>query len=86
MTLQGYQLLLEEALQPTRLELHDGSAAHQGHEGAKNAGPISHLSIRIQAACLSGLTTVQQHQKIYSVLAQQLRSGALHAVQIQVIT
>lgn len=85
MTLDDYKARLESALSPTVLELHDASGAHKGHAGAKDAGPISHLSIRIQAPCLEGLALVAQHQKIYAAFADELASGQLHAVQIEVL-
>lgn len=84
-TLEDYRARLQEALGPTVLNVTDGSAAHAGHAGAASAGPVSHLGIEVQAACLAELSLVQQHQKIYAALQPELTTGQLHAVQIKVL-
>jgi BolA protein len=84
-TLDDYRNRLQAALVPTVLRVTDGSAAHAGHAGAASAGPVSHLGIEVQAACLEGLSVVQQHQKIYAALQPELSTGELHAVQIKVL-
>ncbi len=81
-----YKNRIQSSLSPTFLEVVDGSAAHRGHAGAQNAGPISHLGIRIQAKALQGLSPVAQHQKIYALFADELASGAIHALQIEVLS
>ncbi|MGB1230359.1 MAG: BolA/IbaG family iron-sulfur metabolism protein [Holosporaceae bacterium] len=85
MSLEAFKARLEDALRPSFLEVEDGSAAHQGHAGAADAGPISHLVVRIKADALQSLSQVEQHQRIYALFQEELASGALHALRIDVL-
>lgn len=85
MLLADYEARLKDALSPSFLEVLDGSAAHAGHAGVKNAGPVSHLFVRIKADALLPLTEVAQHQKIYALFSDELKSGTLHALRIEVL-
>lgn len=85
MTLAAFRERLEKTLRPSFLEVEDGSAAHQGHAGAADAGPISHLVVRIKADVLQSLSHVEQHQRIYALFEEELASGALHALRIDVL-
>ena len=80
-----YKKRLEDNLAPDFLEVLDDSLGHVGHKGAKQAGPISHLLIRIQASSLRGLSPVQSHQKIYALFDKELKSGSIHALRIEVL-
>ena len=65
--LETYRKRLQDNLNPVFVEVVDDSAAHAGHAGAQNAGPISHMTIRICVPALAGLSQVQCHQKIYAL-------------------
>jgi BolA family transcriptional regulator, general stress-responsive regulator len=75
--------LLTTALQPQLLEVIDDSAKHAGHVGAQPGGE-THYRLRIQAATLSGSGKVEQHRRIYALLAPELQNG-LHALSIEII-
>ncbi len=76
--------LLTEQLAPLELEVIDESAQHAGHAGAAPGGE-THYRLRIKSAQLAGLSRVEQHRKVYTILASELQNG-LHALAIEVIT
>ena len=71
-------------LKPKRLELADDSAQHAGHAGAKGLGGESHFSLKIVADCFDGLSLVQRHKLIYTVLSVEM--GQIHALAIDAKT
>jgi len=73
--------ILTEQLQPIHLDLHDDSAKHTGHSGARPGGE-THYTLVIQSDKFSGLTKVQRHQLIYRLLDEEFKTG-LHALSIQ---
>lgn len=77
--------LLRDCLTIELLDISDESARHKGHREMKNiTDSMTHIYIRIQATELDGLSRVEQHKKIYSVLQPAIDSG-LHAMRIEVI-
>ena len=83
--LEQYTKRLQDSLNPSFVEVVDDSAAHAGHEGAKSAVPISHMTVRICASALQDLSPVQRHQKIYALFEAELKSGDIHALRIDVM-
>ena len=83
--LEIYRQRLQDNLMPSFLEVLDDSAHHAGHAGSKNAGPISHMTIRIQSDAFAGLSLVQRHQKIYALFEDELKSGDIHALRIDLV-
>lgn len=83
--LEQYTKRLQDSLNPSFVEVLDDSAAHAGHDGAKNSGPISHMTVRICAPALQELSPVQRHQKIYALFEAELKSGDIHALRIEVM-
>lgn len=75
--------LLTTALQPELLEVIDDSAKHAGHAGARPEGE-THYTVRIKSAALMDLPKVEQHRRVYAILAQELQNG-LHALSIEII-
>ncbi len=71
-------------LKPKRLELEDDSAQHAGHAGAKGLKGESHFSLRIVADCFDGLSLVQRHKLIYTVLTAEMQQ--IHALSIDAKT
>ena len=71
-------------LKPKQLVLHDDSAQHAGHAGSKGLGGESHFSLKIVADCFEGLTLVQRHKLIYTVLTSEMQQ--IHALQIDAKT
>ena len=50
-------------------------------EGSSNA-----FQLRLIGAEFKGLSPVRRHQKVYDLLAEPIRSGDIHAVNIQALT
>lgn len=71
-------------LKPKRLILNDDSAQHAGHAGAKGLKGESHFSLKIVADCFEGLSLVQRHKLIYTVLTAEMQQ--IHALSIDAKT
>ncbi|TGL57291.1 BolA family transcriptional regulator [Leptospira ognonensis] len=75
-----YQIL-EQALTPSELLVIDDSNRHAGHIGSSPSGE-THFQIKISSPLFKDLPLVEQHRKIYSLLAAELKNG-LHALEIE---
>lgn len=73
---------LDEALQPTHLEIIDESHLHVGHAGARDGR--GHFRVRISAARFEGLRPLQRHRLIYDALDDLMKSD-IHALSIEVV-
>lgn len=71
------------AIEPTILIITDESHQHIGHVGAKSGA--GHFKVEIQAKALDELTKIQQHQKIYQLLASMIGPD-IHALKIKVLS
>ncbi|WP_334133471.1 BolA family protein [Tepidimonas sp.] len=78
------ETLLREALQPTRLEVIDESAAHAGHSGANGRGYGTHFRVRIAAPALRARSRVAAHRLVYDALRPAFEAG-LHALALEVL-
>lgn len=72
---------LQDAFQPSRLELDDDSDRHAGHAGASPGGE-SHFNLLIEAAAFAGLSRVARQRAVYAVLKDEL-AGQLHALSVK---
>jgi stress-induced morphogen len=77
-------------LQPSELVLDNESHKLAGHAGMNGQSRReSHFNLRIVASCFEGLSLVQRHKMIYSLLADQMQSGPgehIHALSISART
>lgn len=71
--------LLDEAFNPTTLEVIDEGHLHIGHAGEGSG----HFRVRIASAALAGKTRVQQHRLVYAAVASLMGHG-IHALAIDV--
>jgi BolA protein len=81
MTQERVELLraaLEQALQPTLLEIRDDSAAHAGHAGAREGG---HFHVRIASPRFAGLAPLARHRLVYDAAGALLKTH-VHALSI----
>ena len=69
---------LRAALAPTELEVHDDSAAHAGHAGAREG---RHFSLRVTSERFNGLSRVARHRVVYDALRNLIPQG-IHALAI----
>ncbi len=72
-----------DVLGPVALEIHDESALHAGHEGAKGGG--GHYWLTIVSAAFSGKPRLQRHRLVYDALGD-LMHQQIHALSIQAYT
>ncbi len=75
---------LDQALAPQQLEIHDDSAKHSGHEGAREGGE-SHFSVLVVSERFEGLNRVARQRLINTTLAEDL-AGQVHALSLQTLT
>ncbi|MGQ0675869.1 MAG: BolA family protein [Rhodospirillales bacterium] len=75
---------LTRALAPTRLRVHDDSARHRGHAGAR-AGGESHFQVEIVSARFAGLSRVARQRLVYRAVAEEL-AGGVHALELKTLT
>jgi BolA family transcriptional regulator, general stress-responsive regulator len=64
------QARLRAALEPQVLRLHDDSARHAGHEGAKGGG--GHYRLHLVSARFEGLPRLARHRLVYDSLGDLL--------------
>jgi BolA protein len=74
------QEALQRAFAPTRLDVHDESAAHVGHAGA--AGGAGHFRVRIVSPRFTGVGARERHRLVYEALAGLLERD-IHALSIE---
>ncbi len=72
---------LEEALEPTFLDVIDESARHAGHAGARPDGG-THYRVKIVSAKFAGLSRVARHRVVYDSLPGEFADG-LHALALE---
>ena len=71
------------ALQPLRMELHDESAQHEGHAGARPSGG-SHWQLTIVSEAFRGKTPVARHRMVYEALGDLMKRD-VHALKIEAL-
>ena len=75
---------LDQALAPQQLEIHDDSAKHSGHAGAREGGE-SHFSVLVVSERFQGLNRVARQRLINTALAEDL-ACQVHALSLQTLT
>jgi BolA protein len=81
-TASHIQDALQATFQPTTLLVHDDSAKHVGHAGAKDGG--GHYHIVIVSSMFVGQTLVRRHRQIYTAL-KPFMGSAIHALAIEAL-
>ena len=77
-TSERLQAALQDALEPTQLEVQDDSHLHAGHAGAREG---RHFSVRVVSAAFDGLSRVARHRLVYDA-ARPLIAEGIHALAI----
>jgi len=80
--LERMQQMIQDALNPTQLEVIDDSHKHIGHAGAKEGK--GHFTVVIKSEALDGKRMLQQHRMIYEALGDMMETD-IHALAIKVI-
>jgi BolA protein len=82
-TLDAIHDKLTAAFRPTRLDVHDDSARHEGHAGATPGGE-SHFNVTIEAEAFQGQPKVARQRMVYRALAAEL-AGPVHALSVKAL-
>ncbi|MBL3554037.1 BolA family protein [Rhodovulum sulfidophilum] len=75
---------LEQAFQPTTLEVLDESEKHRGHAGYQEGGE-SHFQVRIAAPAFATMSRVARERAVHKALGPEL-IGQIHALAIEIET
>lgn len=75
---------IKNSMKIDSLEVIDQSQNHANHYPVKD-GNISHLKIIIKSDEFVLKNKIQCHQKIYSIFNDEIRSGLIHAIQIEIL-
>jgi BolA protein len=67
------------ALDPVSIEIHDDSAKHAGHAGAKGGG--GHYRLTIVSPRFAGCKTMEKHRLVYDALGPLMKLE-IHALSI----
>ncbi len=68
---------LREVFAPTHLAIVDDSHRHAGHAGSSGG---SHFTVTIVSSAFAGKSPVERQRMVYALFAEELRSGAIHAM------
>jgi BolA protein len=70
-------------LDPVTIEIHDDSAQHAGHAGARSGG--GHFRLSIVSPRFAGCRTMERHRLVYDALGP-LMKREIHALSISAKT
>jgi BolA protein len=70
-------------LDPVSIEIHDDSAKHAGHAGARGGG--GHFRLAIVSPRFAGCKTMERHRLVYDALGP-LMKREIHALSISATT
>ena len=68
-------------LQPSKLEIRDDSALHQGHKGSNGGG---HYSVTIESSLFNEKSTIIRHRLVYQAVGD-LIPARVHALSINAL-
>lgn len=77
---ESIELKLSKDLQPEQLEIVNESHLHSSGLGAE-----SHFKVLVVSEAFRGLNRVRRQQKVYALLAEELKSG-VHALSLRLLT
>lgn len=73
---------LDDALEPSLLEVSDESHQHVGHPGAKDGR--GHFRVKVVSDAFLGKSRIQRHRLIYQALGQMMETD-IHALAIEAV-
>lgn len=74
--------LLEAALAPIALDVHDDSHKHAGHVGAR--GGQGHFTVEVVSSAFAGKPQLARHRLVYAALGEMMDTD-IHACVIRAI-
>jgi BolA protein len=78
---QEIETLLQQAFQPTRLEIINDSARHHGHSGDDGSGE-SHFTVVVESAAFAGKNRVERQRMVNRALGD-IPGQRVHALAIR---
>ena len=75
--------MLEQAFTAARVSVHDDSARHAGHAGARDGA--GHFVVRIESRDFTGRSRLERHRLVYEALAEML-PREIHALNIEAVS
>lgn len=81
--LERLYALINEALEPSHLEVLDESHLHAGHAGAETGK--GHFAVKISAEAFAGKSLVACHRLVYAAIGDMMEDD-VHALRIELIT
>ena len=75
------QSLLEDELEPERLEIVNESHMHAGHASSPQTGE-SHFRVLVVSQAFQGKSRIERHRIVNAILADELKGG-VHALAIK---
>jgi BolA protein len=75
--------VLEQAFASARVSVHDDSARHAGHEGARDGA--GHFAVKIESQDFAGRSRLERHRLVYQALAELL-PREIHALNIEAVS
>jgi stress-induced morphogen len=82
------QATLTQAFSPVVIEVHDDSAQHAGHAGAR-AGGQTHYSVLLVSAAFRGVSRIARARAVHSALESEFgeaEAGGMHALALTLRT
>jgi len=76
------ETILQERFRPAHLEIHDDSARHAGHAGARSGG--GHFEVVIVSAEFEGRALLDRHRMVHEAL-RDLIGGSVHALGLKTV-
>ncbi|MEM7717993.1 MAG: BolA family protein [Pseudomonadota bacterium] len=73
---------LEQAFQPSAIDVLDESEQHRGHAGYQEGGQ-SHFRVSITAPAFGDMTRVARHRAVHEALGKDL-IGRIHALALEI--
>jgi BolA protein len=73
---------LEQAFEPTLLDVQDDSEMHRGHAGYREGGE-SHFTVTIRAEAFAGMSRLARHRAVHEALGPEIM-GRLHALALKI--
>lgn len=74
---------LDTALRPQSLVVHDDSARHAGHAGARDGR--GHFNVEVVSDAFAGLNAIQRHRAVYEAVGELMITD-IHALSISALT
>ena len=73
---------LQDAFEPSHLEIIDDSESHRGHAGFREGGE-THFKVAIKSSAFNELSRIARHRAVHSALGKEL-VGRIHALELKI--